>query len=146
MGTDKRDEGTDQRIQCMFDAYIRIVFKHRVMNALKRFTRQQRKKMIWQDEAIEDICDIQQIPCFEKNEVNLDVVMIYVDDDRLAAALRSLTSKQKAVIGYSFVLELSAEEIAKILGIEIHGVYEHKCRAMKNLRIKMGKEKIYDSG
>ena len=145
----ERTENGEQdngRIPRMFDAYIKIVFRYRVLNALKCYARQRQMEIIWPYEAFEELCDDQEVPDFEKIEVNLDVVIIHVENKKLAEALKTLNVKQKTVIGYSFVLKLSAEEIAEILGIEIHGVYEHKCKAIKALRGKMRKVKIDDSG
>ena len=146
MGRVNKDEQEELRIPRMFDAYIKIVFRYRVLNALKCFSLQKQREVIWPDYSFDELSDKQETPDFEKLEVNLNVVIFHVENEKLAEALKTLTGKQKAVIGYSFVLELSAEEIAKILNIEIHGVYEYKSRAIKTLREIMRKVKIDDSG
>ena len=98
----ERTENGEQdngRIPRMFDAYIKIVFRYRVLNALKCYARQRQMEIIWPYEAFEELCDDQEVPDFEKIEVNLDVVIIHVENKKLAEALKTLTVKQKTVIG-----------------------------------------------
>ncbi len=130
------DTAGDEHLQKTFDTYIKIAFKYNIMNALRGYIRKRRRELPW-EERFEEIPDAPVIPLVEHFLVDLEVAIIYVDDEELASAMKKLSRKQKIAIGYEFVLGLKPGEIARLLGIKPHSAYELKSRAIKSLRKRM---------
>jgi len=55
-------------------------------------------------------------------------------EDRLTVALSTLGAQQRRILEFSYINELSAQEIAAILGCPVKAVYNQKYTALKKLR------------
>ena len=127
----------DEHLQKTFDTYIKITFKYKIMNALRGHVRKRRREIAC-EKCFEEIPDVPVTPSVERFLVDLEVATLYVDDEKLASAMKKLSRKQKMVIGYDFVLGMKPWEIARLLGIKPHSAYKLKSRAIISLRKHMG--------
>ena len=127
----------DEHLQKTFDTYIKNTFKYKIMNALRGYVRKRRREIPC-EKSFEEIPDVPLTPSVEQFLVDLEVAIIYVDDEKLASAMKKLSRQQKMVIGYEFVLGMKPGEIARLLGIKPHSAYKLKNRAIISLRKHMG--------
>jgi len=58
----------------------------------------------------------------------------YFAEERISKALSDLTTLRRRILELSFIEELSAQEIAEILGCSVKFVYNQKHAALKKLR------------
>ena len=121
----------------MFHGFIKMVIKYKALNAIRSYMLPGKREMLVADDIYAvDRC-AEEISCIEKISVDLSVTVFYVENEALAKALDILPTRQKQVIGYIYVLNLSPEEAARMMKISVHGIYTHKGRALRALRKEM---------
>ena len=128
---------TEGELSKMFHGFMKSVIRYSILNALRSHMVKVCRESLIPIEYLYDIPEETTLPYIEKISVDLFVTVVYISDCNLAAALKTLPTQQKTVIGYYYVLDLEPKEIARKLRISPHGVYTHKGRALKKLRKEM---------
>ncbi len=75
-------------------------------------------------------------------ELNFQNQEIYQADNELHEAIRQLTSRQREAIYLKYFVELSYEEIAIALDMQVASLYNLMMKAMKSLKSILKKEKL----
>lgn len=92
-------------------------------------------------DSLED-CSDNYLVQLSQIEVNLQNQEILQMDNELHQAVGQLTSKQKEAIYLKYFVELSYEEIATTLGMQVPSLYNLIMKAMRSLKTSINKEKF----
>ena len=121
----------------MFHGFIKTVIRYKALNAIRSYMLLRKREVFVTDDLYVMAGCNEGVPYIEKIGVDLFVTMFYVENEELAKALVTLPKRQKQVIGYIYVLNLSPAEAARMMRISVHGIYTHKGRALSALRKEM---------
>ncbi len=139
MNNEYYDEcGNDGDSNCyMFHGFVKTVIRYKALNAIRSYMRLRNREVLVADDIYAINGCKEGVPYKEKIGVDLFVTIFYVENEELAKALGTLPKRQKQVIGYIYVLNLSPAEAARMMRISVHGIYTHKGRALSSLRKEM---------
>lgn len=129
----KETSGTSEK----FDLYIKKVLKTRIINAYDRYVREKGRYVLLPLEAIEELFPGSYEFKTDLHGVRLGNSVIYLQNERLAQAMKELNPRYKQVLGLSVVCGYTVAEIAEELGVKEESVMQYKWQAAQDLRKMM---------
>ena len=95
-------------------------------------------KLVLYHEAIDYL---REMKCRRDREVSLDAVShgydLHIDNELVAEAFASLPKDEQSILILRFVLDLTDEEIGRLMGMSRSAVQRHRTSTLKDLRIKL---------
>lgn len=129
-----RDYGRGQ-----FDAFCKKVLKNEARAYLRNMKRQRNRETIFSDlpqHELDKLCTVDRYPSdsFVFSSHGYD---LHIDNELVAEAFASLPKDEQSILILRFVLDLTDEEIGRLMGMSRSAVQRHRTSTLKNLRIKL---------
>ena len=124
---------TGEQIKHKFDRFIKKAIKHRTKDAVRKLVAQNRHFPVQPDYVMEQI-SVPFESSVEKLEFMLGSTRLYLDDERLIAALNLLTEREKFVFEKFYIEDYTDKVIGEWLNVESKSVEVCRYRALKRLR------------
>jgi RNA polymerase sigma-70 factor (ECF subfamily) len=97
-------------------------------------TARNRRRSAWRFDAMRVRAAASPAPSMESAET---LAVGHVEQERLVDALRRLPERDRAVVGCRYLLELSEQETASVLGVPTGTVKSRLSRALRRLRAEL---------
>ena len=132
-----------QAIEAQFDCLSKKVIKRAVKKGYRDMKRREKRE-----------CSFSDIPNYEqerfgKNDeyasdytvFNILGIEVWVEDDQLSNALKSLTEKKRNIILLSYFMDMSDSEISEFIKIPRSNVQYHRTKTLETMRKYMEERK-----
>ena len=129
-----RDYGQGQ-----FDAFCKKVLKNEARAYLRNMKRQRDRETMFSDlpqHEFDKLCTVDRYPSdsFVFSSHGYD---LHIDNELVAEAFASLPKDEQSILILRFVLDLTDEEIGRLMGMSRSAVQRHRTSTLKDLRIKL---------
>ena len=129
-----RDYGQGQ-----FDAFCKKVLKNEARAYLRNMKRQRDRETMFSDlpqHELDKLCTVDRYPSdsFVFSSHGYD---LHIDNELVAEAFASLPKDEQSILILHFVLDLTDEEIGRLMGMSRSAVQRHRTSTLKDLRIKL---------
>ena len=129
-----RDYGRGQ-----FDAFCKKVLKNEARAYLRNMKRQRDRETMFSDlpqHELDKLCTVDRYPSdsFVFSSHGYD---LHIDNELVAEAFASLPKDEQSILILRFVLDLTDEEIGRLMGMSRSAVQRHRTSTLKDLRIKL---------
>lgn len=132
-----------QAIEAQFDCLSKKVIKRAVKKGYRDMKRREKREC-----SFSDIPDYEQ-ERFGKNDeyasdytvFNILGIEVWVEDDQLSNALKSLTEKKRNIILLSYFMDMSDSEISEFIKIPRSNVQYHRTKTLETMRKYMEERK-----
>ena len=129
-----RDYGQGQ-----FDAFCKKVLKNEARAYLRNMKRQRDRETMFSDlpqHELDKLCTVDRYPSdsFVFSSHGYD---LHIDNELVAEAFASLPKDEQSILILRFVLDLTDEEIGRLMGMSRSAVQRHRTSTLKDLRIKL---------
>ena len=135
MESNPRDYGE----QCRFDAFCKKVLRNAARAYLRNMKRQREREAFFSDLSqaeLDKLCVMDRYPSdsivFSSHGYDL-----HIDNELVAEAFASLPKDEQSILILRFVLDLTDEEIGRLMGMSRSAVQRHRTSTLKDLRIKL---------
>jgi len=135
MESNPRDYGE----QCRFDAFCKKVLRNEARAYLRNMKRQREREAFFSDLSqaeLDKLCVVDRYPSdsivFSSHGYDL-----HIDNELVAEAFASLPKDEQSILILRFVLDLTDEEIDRLMGMSRSAVQRHRTSTLKDLRIKL---------
>ena len=135
MESNPRDYGE----QCRFDAFCKKVLRNEARAYLRNMKRQREREAFFSDLSqteLDKLCVVDRYPSdsivFSSHGYDL-----HIDNELVAEAFASLPKDEQSILILRFVLDLTDEEIGRLMGMSRSAVQRHRTSTLKDLRIKL---------
>lgn len=135
MESNPRDYGE----QCRFDAFYKKVLRNEARAYLRNMKRQGEREAFFSDLSqaeLDKLCVVDRYPSdsivFSSHGYDL-----HIDNELVAEAFASLPKDEQSILILRFVLDLTDEEIGRLMGMSRSAVQRHRTSTLKDLRIKL---------
>ena len=135
MESNPRDYGE----QCRFDAFCKKVLRNEARAYLRNMKRQREREAFFSDLSqaeLDKLCVVDRYPSdsivFSSHGYDL-----HIDNELVAEAFASLPKDEQRILILRFVLDLTDEEIGRLMGMSRSAVLRHRTSTLKDLRIKL---------
>ena len=135
MESNPRDYGE----QCRFDAFCKKVLRNEARAYLWNMKRQREREAFFSDLSqaeLDKLCVMDRYPSdsivFSSHGYDL-----HIDNELVAEAFASLPKDEQSILILRFVLDLTDEEIGRLMGMSRSAVQRHRTSTLKDLRIKL---------
>lgn len=135
MESNPRDYGE----QCRFDAFCKKVLRNEARAYLRNMKRQREREALFSDLSqaeLDKLCVVDRYPSdsivFSSHGYDL-----HIDNELVAEAFASLPKDEQSILILRFVLDLTDEEIGRLMGMSRSAVQRHRTSTLKDLRIKL---------
>ena len=135
MESNPRDYGE----QCRFDAFCKKVLRNEARAYLRNMKRQREREAFFSDLSqaeLNKLCVVDRYPSdsivFSSHGYDL-----HIDNELVAEAFASLPKDEQSILILRFVLDLTDEEIGRLMGMSRSAVQRHRTSTLKDLRIKL---------
>lgn len=135
MESNPRDYGE----QCRFDAFCKKVLRNEARAYLRNIKRQREREAFFSDLSqaeLDKLCVVDRYPSdsivFSSHGYDL-----HIDNELVAEAFASLPKDEQSILILRFVLDLTDEEIGRLMGMSRSAVQRHRTSTLKDLRIKL---------
>lgn len=135
MESNPRDYGE----QCRFDAFCKKVLRNEARAYLRNMKRQREREAFFSDLSqteLDKLCVMDRYPSdsivFSSHGYDL-----HIDNELVAEAFASLPKDEQSILILRFVLDLTDEEIGRLMGMSRSAVQRHRTSTLKDLRIKL---------
>lgn len=135
MESNPRDYGE----QCRFDAFCKKVLRNEARAYLRNMKRQRERETFFSDLSqaeLDKLCVMDRYPSdsivFSSHGYDL-----HIDNELVAEAFASLPKDEQSILILRFVLDLTDEEIGRLMGMSRSAVQRHRTSTLKDLRIKL---------
>ena len=128
-----RDYGQGQ-----FDAFCKKVLKNEARAYLRNMKRQRDRETMFSDlpqHELDKLCTVHYPSddfVFSSHGYDL-----HIDNELVAEAFASLPKDEQSILILRFVLDLTDEEIGRLMGMSRSAVQRHRTSTLKDLRIKL---------
>ena len=129
-----RDYGQGQ-----FDAFCKKVLKNEARAYLRNMKRQRDRETMFSDlpqHELDKLCTVDRYPSdsFVFSSHGYD---LHIDNELVAEAFASLPKDEQSILILRFVLDLTDEEIGRLMGMSRSAVQRHRTSTLKQLRVKL---------
>ena len=129
-----RDYGQGQ-----FDAFCKKVLKNEARAYLRNMKRQRDRETMFSDlpqHELDKLCTVDRYPSdsFVFSSHGYD---LHIDNELVAEAFASLPKDEQSILILRFVLDLTDEEIGRLMGMSRSAVQRHRTSTLKDLRVKL---------
>ena len=135
MESNPRDYGE----QCRFDAFCKKVLRNEGRAYLRNMKRQREREAFFSDLSqaeLDKLCVMDRYPSdsivFSSHGYDL-----HIDNELVAEAFASLPKDEQSILILRFVLDLTDEEIGRLMGMSRSAVQRHRTSTLKDLRVKL---------
>ena len=135
MESNPRDYGE----QCRFDAFCKKVLRNEARAYLRNIKRQREREAFFSDLSqaeLDKLCVVDRYPSdsivFSSHGYDL-----HIDNELVAEAFASLPKDEQSILILRFVLDLTDEEIGRLMRMSRSAVQRHRTSTLKDLRIKL---------
>ena len=135
MESNPRDYGE----QCRFDAFCKKVLRNEARAYLRNMKRQREREAFFSDLSqaeLDKLCVVDRYPSdsivFSSHGYDL-----HIDNELVAEAFASLPKDEQSILILRFVLDLTDEEIGRLMGMSRSAVQRHRTSTLKQLRVKL---------
>ena len=128
---------TGEQIKHKFDRYIKKAIKHRTKDAIAKMINQNNHFPV-QPESIIDKVSVTFESTVEKQEFMLGSTRLYLDDERLIAALEMLTERERFIFEKFYLEDESDKVIGEWLHLKEKSVETSRYRALRRIREALG--------
>ena len=135
MESNPRDYGE----QCRFDAFCKKVLRNEARAYLRNMKRQREREAFFSDLSqteLDKLCVMDRYPSdsivFSSHGYDL-----HIDNELVAEAFASLPKDEQSILILRFVLDLTDEEIGRLMGMSRSAVQRHRTSTLKDLRVKL---------
>lgn len=135
MESNPRDYGE----QCRFDAFCKKVLRNEARAYLRNMKRQREREAFFSDLSqaeLDKLCVVDRYPSdsivFSSHGYDL-----HIDNELVAEAFASLPKDEQSILILRFVLDLTDEEIGRLMGMSRSAVQRHRTSTLKDLRVKL---------
>ena len=135
MESNPRDYGE----QCRFDAFCKKVLRNEARAYLRNMKRQREREAFFSDLSqteLDKLCAMDRYPSdsivFSSHGYDL-----HIDNELVAEAFASLPKDEQSILILRFVLDLTDEEIGRLMGMSRSAVQRHRTSTLKDLRVKL---------
>ena len=135
MESNPRDYGE----QCRFDAFCKKVLRNEARAYLRNMKRQREREAFFSDLSqaeLDKLSTVDRYSCdsFTFSSHGYD---LHIDNELVAEAFASLPKDEQSILILRFVLDLTDEEIGRLMGMSRSAVQRHRTSTLKDLRIKL---------
>ena len=128
---------TGEQIKHKFDRFIKKAIKHRTRDAMRKLFTQNDHFPVQPDYVLEQIA-VRFDPLVEKLEFMLGSTRLYLDDERLIAALNMLTEREQLIFEKFYIEDYSDKVIGEWLNLSEKSVETCRYRALRRIREALG--------
>lgn len=132
-----------QAIEAQFDCLSKKVIKRAVKKGYRDMKRREKREC-----PFSDIPDYEQerFGTFDKYESDYTVfnilgIEVWVEDDQLSGALKTLTEKKRNIILLSYFMDMSDSEISEFIKIPRSNVQYHRTKTLETMKKIMEERK-----
>ena len=132
-----------QAIEAQFDCLSKKVIKRAVKKGYRDMKRREKREC-----SFSDIPDYEQERFGKSDEYASDYTVfnilgieVWVEDDQLSNALKSLTEKKRNIILLSYFMDMSDSEISEFIKIPRSNVQYHRTKTLETMRKYMEERK-----
>jgi len=127
----------ESEIVTMFDAYCKKVLYHDARDALNRCMKSMSEYLTLSADTLDGLIRQNEKKHFEKILVKIGDTEVYLENEKLADAIKTLRPKFEKIIELSFFRDWSDSDIAEYLKIEKKSVYQYRYEALIFLKNAM---------
>ena len=117
-----------QAIEAQFDCLSKKVIKRAVKKGYRDMKRREKHECLFSD-----------IPDYEQSRIL--GIEVWVEDDQLSEALKTLTEKKRNIILLSYFMDMSDSEISEFIKIPRSNVQYHRTKTLEAMRKIMEERK-----
>ena len=130
----------EEHIQHTFDAFCKKVLRNEARDHLDELARCRHREVFFSELPIEVMEQLAISDTYFTGDKTFGVLdyAVYVDNDDLAEAIAALPAKKRDIILLSYFLEMSDNEIARLLNMVRRSVTYRRSATLKLLRELMG--------
>ena len=125
--------------QCRFDAFCKTVLRNEARNYHRDMKRQRDRETsfgVLPQAELDKLYTVDHYPSddFVFSSHGYD---LHIDNELVAEAFASLPKDEQSILILRFVLDLTDEEIGRLMGMSRSAVQRHRTSTLKDLRIKL---------
>ena len=125
--------------QCRFDAFCKTVLQNEARNYHRDMKRQRDRETsfsVLPQAELDKLFTVDRYPSdsFVFSSHGYD---LHIDNELVAEAFASLPKDEQSILILRFVLDLTDEEIGRLMGMSRSAVQRHRTSTLKDLRIKL---------
>lgn len=135
MESNPRDYGE----QCRFDAFCKKVLRNEARAYLRNMKRQREREAFFSDLSQAELDKLCVMDCYPSDSIVFSShgYDLHIDNELVAEAFASLPKDEQSILILRFVLDLTDEEIGRLMGMSRSAVQRHRTSTLKDLRIKL---------
>ena len=129
----------DYEARCLFDAFCKTVLRNEAKSYLSEMKRRRDREVSLSSLSqadLDKLCTVDHYPSdsFTFSSHGYD---LHIDNELVAEAFASLPKDEQSILILRFVLDLTDEEIGRLMGMSRSAVQRHRTSTLKDLRIKL---------
>lgn len=125
--------------QCRFDAFCKTVLRNEARAYLRNMRRQRDRETMFSDLSqveLDKLCTVDHYPS-DSHIFSSHGHDLHIDNELVAEAFASLPKDEQSILILRFVLDLTDEEIGRLMGMSRSAVQRHRTSTLKDLRVKL---------
>lgn len=125
--------------RCQFDAYCKLVLYHEAIDYLREMQRRRDRELSFSDLSQAEMDKLYTIDRYPSDRFTFSShgYDLHIDNELVAEAFASLPKDEQSILILRFVLDLTDEEIGRLMGMSRSAVQRHRTSTLKDLRIKL---------
>lgn len=135
MESNPRDYGE----QCRFDAFCKKVLRNEARAYLRNMKRRREREALFSDLSQAELDKLYVVDRYPSDSIVFSShgCDLHIDNELVAEAFASLPKDEQSILILRFVLDLTDEEIGRLMGMSRSAVQRHRTSTLKDLRIKL---------
>ena len=125
--------------RCRFDAYCKLVLYHEAIDYLREMQRRRDRELSFSDLSQTEMDKLYTVDRYPSDRFTFSShgYDLHIDNELVAEAFASLPKDEQSILILRFVLDLTDEEIGRLMGMSRSAVQRHRTSTLKDLRIKL---------
>ena len=130
----------EEHIRHTFDAFCKKVLRNEARDYLDELARKRNREISFSDLPVKVMEQLSVCDLYFTEERSFGVLgyMVHIDNDELAEAIAALPAQKRDIILLSYFLDMSDNEIAKLLNMVRSSVAYRRTSTLKLLKELMG--------
>ena len=129
----------DYEARCMFDAFCKTVLRNEAKSYLAEMKRRRDREVSLSSLSqadLDKLCTVDHYPSdsFTFSSHGYD---LHINNELVAEAFASLPQDEQSILILRFVLDLTDDEIGRLMGMSRSAVQRHRTNTIKELRVKL---------
>ena len=133
----------EMKIACQFAAFCKKVLQYTAIDCYNEQSRQRKREILFSALSQEEMTEVYRISQYSeiRDYFTVGKFQVGVEDDFLVDAIAQLSELKRGIILLYYFLGFRNRDIAEIYGLTETTISRYKCRALRQMKIILQKER-----